>query len=209
MRKGIYTIIIALSIGFIANGKGITNPTATAAIATLHITAVAAHDMAAVSWDEAAKIKVRRYVLEKSNDGQHFFYVTAIAGASKSNYSNYTVQDRNVSIGANYYRVKIIDKSGALFYSQMILLDTKAATKEASVLPATVADKLHIWLKANIAIKAIEIADAAGRKCIKKWTINHSSNLAQIDVASLLPGFYSIEIITNRGTVLTEKFCKK
>jgi hypothetical protein len=177
----------------------------------INLTAHTAKNIGEVSWQALKQVKVRRYELEKSADGENFTYVTAVADGSNAK-DSYTVEDRNLQENNNYYRLKIIDNEGSYVYSKVISLDAAADNNSAAsikVIPAIVSDVLYVWLPANTQISHAEITDAAGRKISSSLPMTHITNVASLPVEKLATGIYKINITTNTGVTTNLKFSKK
>ena len=168
----------------------------------------AAKNNGELSWQGIRQIKVRRYELEKSADGENFTYVTAIAG-NKSPNINYTAEDRNLLQDINYYRLKIIDNEGNYIYSKTVSFDTKSSLNEIKIMPGIVTDALNIWLPYNTQITKAEITDAMGREVMTNAAITHFTNIASLQLQKLPMGIYKINILTNTGLTANLKFSKK
>ena len=168
----------------------------------------AAKNNGELSWQGIRQIKVRRYELEKSADGEKFTYVTAIAG-NKSPNINYTAEDRNLLQDINYYRLKIIDNEGNYIYSKTVSFDTKSSLNEIKIMPGIVTDALNIWLPYNTQITKAEITDAMGREVMTNAAITHFTNIASLQLQKLPMGIYKINILTNTGLTANLKFSKK
>jgi hypothetical protein len=170
--------------------------------------AVPAKNKGAISWPSLKYIKVRRYELEKSADGVNFSYVTAKPGnAGKA--ANYSVNDEYLFEGANYYRLKIIDKNGNVGYSKVTSFDRSTTLNEINLMPAVVNDDLYVWLPANTQVSSAGITDAMGREVIKNVQVQNFTNYAAVPVSKLAAGIYKINIITSSGKTANLRFSKK
>jgi hypothetical protein len=157
-----------------------------------------------ISWQATQQTKVRRYELEKSTDGENFFYITSFAGSEKT----YTAEDKNLSSAIAYYRLKIMDADGQVFYSTVETINTKASADAIRILSTRLdANKLHIWLPANTSISSAVINGADGT-IQRKAVFNESTNLAVVDISSMSAGVYHVTVKTNKGETLKLKFTR-
>jgi hypothetical protein len=88
----------------------------------ISFSAVQKEAMVDVNWtveNESAS----NYVIERSTDASHYKELFKI---NPTGATNYTVTDRSPFTGNNYYRLKIVDKAGAIKYSQVKLVSFKA-----------------------------------------------------------------------------------
>lgn len=211
MKKVIGSIIVAAFFCLTPTaGYSKTNKTGGNFIPVrIQFNAIILKNNGAISWKAIKLLHVLRYELEKSTDGENFSYVTALAGNNKINKSNYTAEDRNVTEGINYYRLKVISSQGAINYSKVITLEKKLTAAEITIMPGTITDELYIWLPANTQITNTIITDVAGREVRKNPSINHLTNVASLQLGRLPAGIYQINILTNSGKTALLKFSKK
>lgn len=156
-----------------------------------------------ISWHSTTQVKVRRYELEKSIDGENFAYITAFAGTEK----NYTAEDNNLSAGITYYRLRIVDEEGHSLYSSTQLIDTKASVNEIKLLPTQLDKRIFVWLPANTTISSAVITDATGRT-IYNTSVSNITNIATVETIQLPAGTYSIKLHTSKGETVKLKFNK-
>ena len=156
-----------------------------------------------ISWQATQKIKVRRYELEKSIDGENFVYVTAFAGSEKQ----YNTADNNLFAGTSYYRLKIVGEKNNFLYSTIGLIDTKDNVNEIRILPTRLDDKLFVWVPSNTSISCATISGADG-KMQRKAIVNNSNNIASVEIKGLPAGIYSLGLQTSKGETVKLKFSK-
>ncbi len=171
----------------------------------IQIKASIVNNVGHLTWNARKQKNIQMFQLEKSTDGQNFTYVTSMAG----NYYNYAAQDRVLMEGINYYRLKIICKDGNFSFSNVTILDTRSVNKEVTILPKVVIDKLHVWMTDNNSISSVVVTDAAGKKQQESAAISNTTNLADIDMAALNPGYYAVKLITNKGQIINHQFMKQ
>lgn len=214
MKTQIYTLLLATITSITATAGSLSaahlsnsalpiaknNP-----VTSIQIKATIVNNVGHLTWNARKQKNIQMFQLEKSTDGQNFTYVTSMAG----NYYNYAAQDRVLMEGINYYRLKIISKDGNFYFSNVTILDTRSVNKEVTILPTVVSDKLHVWMTDNTSISSAVITDAAGKKQQESATISNTTNLADIDMASLNPGYYAVKLITNKGQIINHQFMKK
>ncbi len=73
-----------------------------------------------LSWTSEVEVNSDYYTIEKSTNGNDFFFFRNINGAGNSNTNiNYTLVDDEPAIGTNYYRLKQTDLNGkSKYYAQ-------------------------------------------------------------------------------------------
>ena len=173
----------------------------------LKLQAVIEKNTGEISWHALKQIKVRRYELEKSTDGEIFNYVTALFGKTNS-HTNYSVQDRNLMEAVNYYRLKIVAADGNYYYSKIVSVDAQISFTEIKILPTQLDYKLFIWMPTNTSISNASISDASGRNILQHSAVNNVTNLADVEISKLPAGLYNIKLLTNKGETVKLKFSK-
>ncbi len=173
----------------------------------LKLQAVIQKNTGEISWHPLKQIKVQRYELEKSIDGEIFNYVTALSGKINS-HTNYSVQDRNLMEAVNYYRLKIVTADGNYYYSKIVSLDAQISFIEIKILPTQLDHKLFIWMPTNTSISNAIISDASGRNILQHSAVNNATNLADVEISKLPAGLYNIKLLTNKGETVKLKFSK-
>jgi len=123
---------------FIAFTVGQTGTTLPVRISS--VTATASNDKINVSWKTENEINIDQYIIERSNDAIHFEAITAIV--AKNNSSTYNYTDAQPFSGKNFYRIKILDKSGRSVYSNIVSVNlTVKGKNELLVYPNPVINK--------------------------------------------------------------------
>lgn len=214
MKQGIYFIIFMVLVAASATAQftpamislPVANSGSIAPDIKLKVSVV--KDISEVSWQGIKQLKVRRYELEKSTDGENFNYISAIPGNRISG-TKYTAEDRNLNEGMNYYRLKIVDNNGNYNYSRVITLEKKANVPEIKIMPGVVADELYIWLPANTQVSKAVITDVSGRRVKEDATVTNFTNVAGVQLGRLPLGMYNINVLTNTGQTANLKFSKK
>ncbi len=89
-----------------------------------------------VDWIAQTEININRYEIEKSFDGQHFeFAASEPAKNNNAAIEKYTWFDATANPGNNFYRIKIIEKSGAVKYSEIINVNVSKVKPGISISP--------------------------------------------------------------------------
>ena len=96
----------------------------------------------------------------------------------------------------NYYKLKITDKDGTVYYSDIQKVNFSSNT-EIKIYPNPATDFITITLKENLLNKnsSINIISVDG-KILAQQTIKSNSQVATIDVGKLPSGTYILKIIT-------------
>ncbi len=85
-----------------------------------------------VAWTIQTEINTLQYDIEKSTDGRNFVSVGSIAA---TNTGKYSWIDNTVSTNDSYYRIKGIDKDGAVTYSTIVRINSGKKLPELVIMP--------------------------------------------------------------------------
>jgi hypothetical protein len=166
-----------------------------------------------LTWKTASEFNTDFFEVEKSEDGVNFRPLSKNAKIKAKGTSStpidYATTDENASVGANYYRLRIVDVDGKEKYSNVINLqtDTKLAVKIA---PNPFAQTISIDINSayeNDQI-ATELMDMSGKILVTK-TVNLNGKTAQfsLNTEGVASGVYILRLSGKSG-VLQRKIVK-
>jgi hypothetical protein len=143
-----------------------------------------------VDWSTASEALGDMFAIERSADGRNFAEMGTVA--AKGQASAYSYWDENPYQGVSYYRVKMINKSGSVFYSSIVMATMKTGGAFiVEAYPNPVTDILTVRLIGTAAANpSVAIADVTG-KTIR--TITLTGNTTAINMSDLAPGVYLIK----------------
>ena len=117
-----------------------------------------------LAWQTANETNAAFFVVERSSNGQQFSEVgKQVARGNSSSINNYHLTDNHPANGSNYYRLKMVDKTGKFTFSKIIYLAVSSNTIVLSPNPA----KDMVKVSVNVAKGSntrFELYNAAGRK---------------------------------------------
>lgn len=160
-----------------------------------------------VLWSTSQEFNSSRFEIEKSVDGNsNWTTVSSVSAAGNSaTVKNYNAFDASPSNGANYYRIKQIDKDGNFKYSRTVMIKLNIDKTGVSVL----ANPFHSSLLVDFSSPSNQqvsarIIDITGRQIVsEKWTIAAGSSTKQFsNVGGLQLGMYILTISNADGEVL-------
>ncbi len=156
-----------------------------------------------VSWQTATEINVSHFNVQRSIDGITFETIGKVKAKGASTYTSkdpLTTHDSRFT--TLYYRLEIVDKNGAISYSEirhLVLSDNN----EISIYPNPTKDLVRINGKNILSVK---VSDIVGRMLINQ-SFNNTVNPA-ISLKGLVAGVYYLTITTTDGkekTLVLEK----
>lgn len=167
----------------------------------LGITARLENNNALINWQVAKDDGTGKYEIEKSIDGRSFTSITTVRAASRSTYSS--SDNLQAATGIIYYRIKGTDAQGKITYSNTAILKLDGNI-DISLYPNPAINSLQL---AGVQTNAdIRIVNAEGKVFINKRVTAQSMG---IDVSSLKPGWYMLQVIKDGKAVQQKTFTKQ
>lgn len=164
-----------------------------------------------LKWVSGEEINVAQYQVQHSSDGNKF---TDIAGAvirATNSAASYSFTDNAPFKKFNYYRLKIIDKSGLLTNGKVAVVNNGNGIGSGyiTIFPNPAVNFLNVQTKAGQKGKAVvSIISADGQTVYKSdYTITNES-IVNLDVKKLASGNYFVRISTADGETTNLPFIK-
>ncbi len=152
------------------------------------------------------------YIIENSSDGVHFAASKTVTADGNTNGSIYSFTLPQTD-AMKWYRLKMGGKDGSVTYSRMAAVNIRCKEQSLfSAYPNPVSDHLTISYHSYVAAQAaIWVNDAAGKTVIKKDILMQTgANSWPLDMQSLLPGLYYVQLKSAAGTMeASQKVMKK
>lgn len=159
---------------------------------------------ALLKWNTKQQHNTDRFMIERSADALHFSVITMIRATGEN--AQYSITDSFPLEGANYYRIRAVDKDGAFIYSEVQSLDFNELKNIVTVMPNPAKDKITIIVTGN-------------RKRLQAQLINNLGQIAESFVISgertqyALPknatGMYYLKITGDKITYPIQKLLIK
>jgi len=169
------------------------------AVATAVAAASEKNNGISIDWNIISETNVASYELEKSVDGRSFTKIYSAAATKGTNATAaYNWLDTKAAVGDNYYRVKVIGKSGTFSYSNIVNVNLVAAKTGFSVFPNPVSDGIIGLKMRNVAAGnySIKILSNDG-KLMSQELVKHAGGSSSKNLTSaskLASGTYQVEI---------------
>ncbi len=176
------------------------------AVSMINFTATKKEQDALINWRTENEVDVNNYVLERSYDGAGFLPIASVLAknnaANTYNYSDVNAVTNAATAKYIYYRLKIIDKTGHIKYSEIAKISLDKTGPQITIGPNVFNDVVSIY--SNEAVKQVFVYDMSG-KLVYQAT-NFIGN--KILFTNKLPaGVYIFKLVTAKGTV-TKKLIK-
>ncbi len=158
-----------------------------------------------LDWQTAQEQDLIEYEIEQSRDGVSFNKVATAAPYNLIATNNYSIT-ASQGEGVSYYRLKIIETSGKISYSNITTLKMSCNVSAIRVYPVPFSNALTIVTKEN-EVKEIALFDAGGKLISVAYAGN--SNMISIDGTGIAPGIYIVQIKKKDGTNENVRVMKK
>ncbi len=172
----------------------------------LYFTAVADGNRVRLNWEAANEQETMRYEIEKSLTASNFTRIGTVFSRQLSQ-SAYLDFDNNPAMGWNYYRLKIIDKSGSFTYSPVRPVKFTKGEEQVKIFPVPATDVLNVLLPSSYVNTATLWLYGIDGKYI--GTLKPSVNNVKINVKPLAGGTYVLKIVKANGDAASYPFIKQ
>jgi hypothetical protein len=149
---------------------------------------------ALLQWTVSAGSNPASFAIERSTDAVQFATIGSVSdGADSSTPGQYSFTDRQPKAGANYYRLKMTDTDGNLFYSGIRSVDFNGGIGAGLLLyPNPATDQLTISMPGITGTMELRIINAVG-STLRTGQFS-STGLLRIPINGLPNGVYFIEV---------------
>ena len=168
------------------------------------------NDITSLAWTIADNQDVSYFDIERSFNGTTFDIVNHTIADGRNASASYTAYDNLQHLtlpNAIYYRLRIIKKSGAVSYSQVIRIPYGSSFTKLSIVPNPVHDMMQIAIDAGgSGSMDIHIFDMSG-KIVRRMSANVQSgiNVISFDQLSKLQEGMYIVLVNVGGETLRQK----
>ncbi|MEO6832356.1 MAG: T9SS type A sorting domain-containing protein [Chitinophagaceae bacterium] len=148
---------------------------------------------ATINWKVAAAADNVQYSIEKSSNGRDYSLLTTLSGNAFN--LAYTYDDMEAAASTIYYRLKVIESSGAISYSKIAVVMSGSVGNSLTLFPVPTDGKITIInTNNNLDGSDAVVSDLQGR-VVCRLTISGRTNL---DVSHWRPGIYWLRTIDGK-----------
>lgn len=174
-------------------------------------TSLTADKSVSLRWATAVETNSAYFSVERSTNGKDYTEIGKVTAAGNSTTArNYQFTDAQPAAGANYYRLKQVDKNNSFQYSQVkkITLNNLGLSLQAGPNPFSNQVALLISGDARLAL-TVKISDVNG-KLLRQftWMKAEPSMKKSIDLSSLSSGVYILQV-SGDGVSFVQKLIKQ
>lgn len=160
-----------------------------------------------LNWTTAWEKNNDHFEIQRSRDARSFESIGRVIGkgSSSSNQSYEFVDEVGGQEALTYYRLKQVDQDGSLSYSRIVAVGHEIKpTISLVVYPNPTVDLLRLQISTGNQLSGIRVFNLSGA-----MVLDQPGGSDQLDVRSLTPGVYVVEVITLSGGVVRQRFIKK
>jgi hypothetical protein len=189
-----------------AGFEGSTPATYTITLATVlpvrltHFEANPYQGGALLSWTTAFEQNNKGFYIERSANGSDFATLGFVPAAGNGNSTlptHYTYTDAKPPVGVQFYRLRQIDKDGAVAYSNVVSVNWNTrALRLPNPLPASFAVGLG-----SPGRYQLRMTDAAGRVVHQQTLQLPANGSVMVTRPSLAPGWYQVQLLAADGVL--------
>ncbi len=164
-----------------------------------------------VTWElTACCSKDARFEVERSIDKNTFTTFATVNGSETNRF--YSVKDYSVNKGTTYYRLKITDYDGKIFFSKIVVIlkgidDLMLITISPSIVQSSAI--LNIALSKKDMLE-FAVTDMNGKAWMKKQIkVESGNNSVEFSFDKLSAGVYHLSVFGKNGFIKTIRFVKQ
>ena len=144
-----------------------------------------------LSWKTDNEINLQQFIIEKSTDGISFNALSNIQAQNTAGFHEYSSIDAKLVKGITYYRLKMIDNSGAYRYSNTVVF--KETNCAVIVMPNPAKEEINVVHGKLNKVMPIKIYSVQGQLLMEAFT-NINSDRTKLSIATLIKGTYFLVI---------------
>lgn len=158
-------------------------------------------------WTTTTEHNNTGFEVQRCADGFNFnkiaFVKTQAVNGNSNSKLNYNFPDFNFLSGANYYRLKQIDKDGKFSYSDIVVLRDVLAANAVEVYPVPAKNTINVKVNAaNSNNLKLSVTDISGKSLYNKTTLlSNGETLVQINVSRFATGTYFLKLASADGSI--------
>jgi hypothetical protein len=190
----------------------IINKASTLPVNLNYFTGIKLADDHQLNWKVSCSGANATFELQRSASNKNFTAIANIQADYARCLQPFSFLDHTPLTGRNFYRLKIIDESGKINYSSVVLLlNSKSGIEILSLQPNPVnsAAVLNLSVASRETVE-LGISDQKGSIVMQKqYTLNAGSHQLALNLSSLAPGGYVLRLVSSGSVVKTLQFIKQ
>ncbi|MBN9380070.1 MAG: FG-GAP repeat protein [Chitinophagaceae bacterium] len=173
-------------------------------VSLLSFTATADNGNTRLNWSTAQEQNSDHFDIEHSTDGINFSSIGQVAAAGNSSLkTDYSFTDATPAVGANYYRLKMVDRDGQFTYSRVAIVNFQAGGPSAVAAYPNPAHSSFSLVFKNMTpgTYRMSLVSVAGQEVMTKniQVSNPIQHNESVILPSIAPGSYWIRLIDRQN----------
>jgi hypothetical protein len=156
-----------------------------------------------IKWSSSQETEPVKYVIQRSNNGRDYIDIVSITGLHQA-LNKYAYTDLYTNNSTQFYRVKVVELSGNIFYSETSLVKTKAGNN-VTIYPNPVIDGFKVTIPSQNLPANVQIMNAQGQ-IIYTQVINTATTEINKQLAK---GIYAVKVVSKNKEASTQTIIKK
>lgn len=165
-----------------------------------------------IIWETANELNVKHYIVEKSATGFTFDQIgIVLMTAELTNLKTYKYRDKSLFSGRNYYRIKIEDFDGSIYYTNIIFLDNETGQKISfRIYPNPTSGNLFVeYTNIDASYLDLSIYNHLGQRVASRiYSDGIFPKIIELSLLELAAGTYIIKATDQNGKESISKFFK-
>lgn len=170
------------------------------------------NNTADIIWEISNEQNVKQYVVEKSATGFTFDQIgIVLMTAEVTNLKTYKYRDKSLFSGRNYYRIKIEDFDGSIYYTNIIFLDNETGQKISfRIYPNPTSGNLFVeYSNIDASYLDLSIYNHLGQRVASRiYSAGIFPKIIELSLLELAAGTYIIKATDQNGKESISKFFK-
>jgi hypothetical protein len=153
-----------------------------------------------LKWKTSSEINTAYFILERSSNGRDFYQIANLAASgntsTETSYSFNDIDVANLQSADIYYRLKMVDISGAYKYSNIINITLPVAGGAITISPNPAFNDLKVKISSPVADNVVwQVIDNTGRVLMSDGvTLLKGNNEILIHLNKLAAGSYYLKV---------------
>lgn len=152
-----------------------------------------------IKWSSSQETEPVKYIIQRSNNGRDYADIATINGLQQA-INKYAYTDLAINNGTQFYRVKVAELSGLIFYSAVVAI--KSDDKFGfSVFPNPATRDFKVSVAPQFLPAVLELYNAQGIRVVADKTVLQTTTISNY----LSKGIYTLKVTGNNNISIAKK----
>ncbi|MFT3680593.1 MAG: T9SS type A sorting domain-containing protein [Ferruginibacter sp.] len=158
-----------------------------------------------LKWTGSNEIAGIKYIVQRAADGRNFSDLSTIIPENNGkDIHTYSFNDESTLPGNNYYRIKAVEITGNITYTETVLIK-KQNDFSVSVYPNPVVNNFKVSLPKKFLPATLEVVNAQGQTVYSAKTQQETTNISK----AFQKGVYALKVTAADNSTVTQKIVKE